>query len=431
MNTVPSPAPAAAPGDDDLTRCAPGTPGGDYLRRFWQPVYHAADLAPGRAVPLRIMGEAFTLYRGEDGQARLVQARCPHRGTQLSTGWVEGEGLRCMYHGWKFAADGRCLERPAEASAGGERMGLATWPAREYLGLVFAWLGGGDPPPLPRYPEFEQFDGLLEIDSYARECNYFQNLENALDMSHVGFVHGDNRAAFQGIGLGSALRAEESPWGVTYTFTRSDGRRRVQQFGMPNVFHMTALPNEEDVDWQESLFWWVPIDDSNHMQFSLHRVPIRGDAALRFKARREARRSQIDLAHQDVCRDVLAGRLSMRDVPAQRVDLVRLQDDVAQVGQGLIAHRDAEHLGRSDVGVTVIRRLWRRELEALRAGRPLRHWTRPPDLLPQVWGLREDQAHPELARTQEGARAEVMDIRPHVEVRFQLALLHGASPRPA
>ncbi|MBL0419323.1 Rieske 2Fe-2S domain-containing protein [Ramlibacter sp. AW1] len=427
MNTVLNTAGAAALADDDLVRCAPGSPGGDYLRRFWQPVYHSADVPAGRALPLKVMGGEFTLYRGDDGRLRLLQARCPHRGTQLSTGWVEGDSLRCMYHGWKFAPDGRCVERPAEASAGTDRMAVRTWPVREYLGLVFAWFGEGEPPPLPRYREFEQFDGLLEIDSYARDCNYFQNLENALDMSHVGFVHGDNRASFQGIGLGSALRADESDWGVTYTFTRTDGRQRVQQFGMPNIFHMTALPNEQDVDWQESLFWWVPVDDHHHMQFSLHRVPIGGEAAERFKQRRLQRRAQIDLAHQEVCRDILAGRLSMRDVPADRVDLVRLQDDVAQVGQGAIASREAERLGRSDIGVTVIRRLWRRELSALQAGRPLRHWTRTPGILPQVWGLREDQAHPDLARAEAGATAEILDIRPHVEVRYQLALLHGAT----
>lgn len=431
MNTPTRMPPRAAVADSELSFCGEGTASGDYLRRFWQPVYHAGDLAPGRAVPLKVLGEAFTLYRDDGGTPHLTQARCPHRGTQLSTAWIEGSSLRCMYHGWKFAADGRCEERPAEADAGASRIALRTWPVQEYLGLVFAYLGPGAPPPLPRYPEFERFDGLLEIDSYARDCNYFQNLENALDMSHVGFVHGDNRASFEGIGLGSALRADESDWGVTYTFTRPDGRQRIQQFGMPNVFHMTALPNEEDVDWQESLFWWVPVDDARHMQFSLHRVPIRLEAAARFKAGREARRSRIDLAHQDVCRDILAGRLSMRDVPAARVDIVRLQDDVAQIGQGAIADRSLEHLGRADVGVAVIRRLWRRELAALRAGQGLREWVRSPGILPQVWDLREDQAGPALRHDEHQADAEIIDIRPHVEIRYQLALLHGAKPSSA
>jgi 5,5'-dehydrodivanillate O-demethylase len=85
----------------DFAHVGPGTLAGRYLRRFWQPVYVAADLPPGWAKPLRILGEDFTLYRGEGGTAHVVAFRCAHRGTQLSTGWVEGDCLRCFYHGWK------------------------------------------------------------------------------------------------------------------------------------------------------------------------------------------------------------------------------------------------------------------------------------------------------------------------------------------
>jgi 5,5'-dehydrodivanillate O-demethylase len=408
----------------------PGTPAGKYLRRFWQPVYHSVDLKPGRPVPLRIMGEDFTLYRGESGAAYLVEPRCPHRGAQLSAGRVEGEDLRCFYHGWKFAPGGQCLEQPAEESFFAKSICLRTWPVREYLGLVFAYLGGeATPPELPAYPTFERFRGLVEIDSYLRECNYFQNVENSLDMSHVGFVHGDNRAAFDGIGLGKALQAEESAWGVTYTFQRPDGRRRVQQFGMPNMFYMTALPTEADVEWQESLFWWVPVDDERHMQFSLHRVSMDGGAAQRFKERRAARRASIDLAHQEVCAAILGGMMTLQDVDRKRVDLVRLQDDIAQVGQGVFASHNPERLGRADVGVAAIRRLWRRELTALVEGGALKEWKRPPGLVPRAWRV-EHEGEAQLASMQEGARAEIIDIRPFVEVDYQLKRLHGLGKHP-
>lgn len=404
----------------------PDTPAGRYLRRFWQPVYHTADLKPGRPVPLRIMSEDFTLYRGESGAAHLVAARCPHRGTKLASAWVEGDALRCFYHGWKFSSEGRCVEQPAEESSYADKVSIRSWPTREYLGLVFAFLGEGLPPEFPLYPPFERFNGLVEVDSYLRECNYFQNVENSLDMSHVGFVHTDNRASFSGIGLGRSLRAEESDWGITYTFQRPDGRRRIQQFGMPNVFYMTALPTEPDIDWQESLFWWVPIDDERHMQFSLHRVPIEGEAAARFKERREKQRSTIDLAHQEVCEAILGGMLSLKDVDRSRVDLVRLQDDIAQVGQGRFASRNPERLGRADVGLAMIRRLLRRELAALTEGGPLKDWRRPASLVPKVWQLGDDAAaEAALATTRNDAAAEIIDIRPHVEMNIQLKGLHG------
>jgi 5,5'-dehydrodivanillate O-demethylase oxygenase subunit len=409
-------------------RTGPGTPAGRYLRRFWQPVYHSVDLRPGRAAPLRIMGEDFTLYRGESGSVYLVEPRCPHRGTRLSSGRIEGDDLRCFYHGWKFASSGQCLEQPADESFFAKNISIRTWPTREYLGLVFAYLGGGAPPEFPLYPTFERFRGLVEIDSYLRECNYFQNVENALDMSHVGFVHGDNRASFSGIGLGRALQAQESEWGVSYTFDRPDGRQRVQQFGMPNIFYMTALPTESDIEWQESLFWWVPVDDERHMQFSLHRVPMEGEVARRFKERRPAQRSTIDLAHQEVCAEILAGMKSLQDVDAKRVDLVRLQDDIAQVGQGVFASHNPERLGRADVGVTAIRRLWRRELSAMVEEQAVKEWKRPPTLVPRAWRLADEGEAP-LATTQESAQAEVIDIRPFVEVNYQLRALHGVQRR--
>jgi hypothetical protein len=192
---------------------------------------------------------------------------------------------------------------------------------------------------------------------------------------------------------------------------------------------MTALPTDPEIGWQESLFWWVPIDDERHMQFSLHRLPLEGEAAARFKARRAERRAKIDLAHQSLCKAILAGMLHLPDVDRSRVDLVRLQDDIAQVGQGVFASGNAEKLGRADVGVSAIRRLWRRELSAMVEDKPLKQWQRPANLVPRAWRLAEEGDAP-LATLDEGARAEIVDVRPFVEVDYQLRALHGA-PRPA
>lgn len=417
---------------DDLLETGPGTQAGRFLRAFWQPVYHGVDLATGRTAQLRIMGEDFVLYRGEGGAPHLIEPYCPHRGTLLSTGWVEGDCLRCFYHGWMFDGAGQCVEQPAEDSEFAHKVRIRSYPVKEYLGLIFAFLGEGEPPDFPRYPEFENFDGLLEIDSYSRDCNYFQNLENALDMSHVGFVHGDNRASFSGIGRGRDLAAAESDWGVTYSFTRADGQKRVQQFGMPNIFYMSALPTDPDIGWQESLFWWVPVHDTQHMQFSLHRVPVGGAAAARIKTRRQKRRKEIDLAHQDVCRDVLAGRVRIQDLDPNRVDLVRLQDDVAQLGQGVVARRDRERLGRADVGVIEIRKLWRREVDAMESGGSLKKWSRPAGLRPRVWALSDDAGASGVGAdgTKVSTTAETVDVRPHIEIARQLDLLHGNEATP-
>ncbi|MGH7766619.1 MAG: Rieske 2Fe-2S domain-containing protein, partial [Candidatus Binatia bacterium] len=140
----------------DLVHTGRETLAGRYLRRFWQPVYRAEDLRPGRARTIRIMSEDFTLYRGESGAAHIVASRCAHRGTQLSAGWVEDDCIRCFYHGWKYDGSGQCVEQPGEEESFAAKVRIPSCPTREYLGLVFAYFGEGEPPPLPRYPEFER-----------------------------------------------------------------------------------------------------------------------------------------------------------------------------------------------------------------------------------------------------------------------------------
>src|SRR6266496_4299180 len=106
----------------DLYHTGPGTLAGHYLRMFWQPVYRAKDLAPGQAIPIRIMSEDFTLYRGASGTPYLVDPRCAHRGTQLSIGWVENDCIRCRYHVWMFDGSGQCVEQPLEKPPFAERI---------------------------------------------------------------------------------------------------------------------------------------------------------------------------------------------------------------------------------------------------------------------------------------------------------------------
>jgi 5,5'-dehydrodivanillate O-demethylase len=180
---------------------------------------------------------------------------------------------------------------------------------------------------------------------------------------------------------------------------------------------MYALPNDPDILWQESLFWWVPIDDVSHMQFSLHRVPGQGAALERIRARRQARRAEIDLAHQKLAAEILGGRLRLNDVDRKRCDIVRLQDDIAQLGQQRIADRSKDHPGLADVGVIALRKLWRRELQALAKGRSTKAWRRRAGAGPSAWGQRGAPA---------GEReAEIVDVRPYVEVDVQLKALGG------
>lgn len=171
MAAVGSPAspPLQRPGPIDPYRVGPGTLTGRYLRLFWQPVSIASDLPVSKARPVRVMGEDFTVYRGEGGEPHLVDFRCAHRRTQLSIGWVEGDTIRCRYHGWAYDPTGQCVEQPAEPEPFCQKVSIRAYPTLEYLGLIFAYLGEGDPPPRPRFALGEE-DGVVEVLSYVRRC---------------------------------------------------------------------------------------------------------------------------------------------------------------------------------------------------------------------------------------------------------------------
>src|SRR3954447_10185755 len=126
------------------------------MRLHWQPVMLGEELPAGRSKPMRIMSEDFTLYRGESGTPHVVAFRGAHRGTQLSTGWVVGDELRCFYHGWKYDGSGQCTEQPAEPEPFCSRIRIRSYPIQEYLGLLWAYLGEGEPPAMRRFQQLEE-----------------------------------------------------------------------------------------------------------------------------------------------------------------------------------------------------------------------------------------------------------------------------------
>jgi 5,5'-dehydrodivanillate O-demethylase len=373
----------------DFVHVGPGTIAGRYLRRFWQPVYVARDLPAGHAKPVRILGEDFTLYRGEGGAPHTVAFRCAHRGTQLSTGWVEGDQIRCFYHGWKYDGSGQCTEMPAEDASFPPKVQIKSYPTEEYLGLVFAYLGDGEAPPLPRYPQLEG-EGTLDVSSYERLCNYFNSLENGIDEVHVNFAH--RASGFTTFGLNwdvPQVSAEETAYGLCQYGERANGVVRVTPFIMPNILYIKGSPEDGESGWRDAFAWRVPIDDTRHRSFNVRLVHVTGEAAERYRARqRRQRESLVGLpSTREVADAVLAGRMRAQDVPQDRADIVNVQDHVAQEGQRAIADRTHERLGREDVPLILLRRIYVRELQALAEGRPLKAWAGLPAELVATTGV--------------------------------------------
>jgi 5,5'-dehydrodivanillate O-demethylase oxygenase subunit len=368
----------------DFVHTGPGTLAGRFLRMFWQPICCSHELASGQALPVRILGEDFTLYRGASGTPYLVGSRCAHRGTQLSVGSVEGECIRCFYHGWKYDGSGECTEQPAEEPSFAGNVRIASYPVAEYIGLVFAYLGAGEPPPLPRYPIFENPQISLDVAGLRRICNYFNNIDNSLDNAHVRFVHQRHRDQAQDhVVVGDPIiSVEESDWGIKRYVRYPDGKDLTFFFGMPNINFINGQVVDPLIKRADVIVFKVPVDDENHIHFEVRAIGLTGESGRAWIEERRRLRAEAERDRSELVRAVLAGKLRLNDIDPNRVDFVMLEDEVAQTGQGVIADRTHEHLGRSDRGVFLLRKIWERELRNLAEGKPIKKWLYRPDMMP-------------------------------------------------
>lgn len=340
------------------------------------------ELAVGKAAPLRIMGEDFTLYRGASGQHYAVASRCAHRAALLSTARVEGEQVLCLYHGWRYDGSGQCTEQPAEKKSFAERVKIAAWPAREHLGLIFVYFGKGDPPPLIDLDAYCGSDGFVEAKASERAWPFFNQMENSVDEVHFNFTH--RTSCFAEAGLNEVIpdiECEETDYGILRIGRRGDVVRK-SHILMPNCMYSMVV----DVlgGWTEHLAWRVPVDEASHITFGvnfIHRT--RADREVYNAARKEQRARLGGLEDANVVIDrVLRGEIHLDDVPADRPDLLLIQDGVVMKGQGVRRNRGGDLLAASDRQVVMLRRLWISEMQAAAEGQAGRSWRIPRDLAP-------------------------------------------------
>ena len=178
--------------DKELTHSGRGSPGGEYMRRFWLPIGLTSEIGE-RPKPVRVLNEDLVAFRDKSERYGLLHQHCAHRGTSLEYGIPQERGLRCCYHGWTYDIDGTCLDTPGEPpnSRLKESVFQGAYPVRDYHGLLFAYLGPPDEvPDFPLYDAIEYPDDN-EIYPYALdyECNWLQSHENGADPVHGSFLH--------------------------------------------------------------------------------------------------------------------------------------------------------------------------------------------------------------------------------------------------
>lgn len=350
--------------NEKLTLVGPGTPMGELLRRYWHPVGIASD-ATNVPRQIRALGEDLILFRDGAGRPGLLYPRCIHRGASLYYGRVEEDGIRCCYHGWKFTVDGRCIDQPCEPENGAKTCRLVRQPyyaVKELYGLIFAYMGPPEKEPvLPRYDILETLGPgeFIEADNHSIgtggpvivPCNWLQHFENVMDPFHVPILHG----SFSGNQFTARMALMPK---VTFEYTERGTlalQRREIESGMHNrvteaiVPTIRAVPNPrgETEGPCSHLGWVLPIDDTHFRIYSSGRVTKSGE--LGQIRSRYAGKFWEELSDEE-----------HRNMPG---------DYETQVSQGAITLHSEEHLNSSDRGVSMLRKVFRDQLEAVAAGK--------------------------------------------------------------
>jgi phenylpropionate dioxygenase-like ring-hydroxylating dioxygenase large terminal subunit len=375
--------------NERLTLTGPGTPCGDLMRRYWQPVALSSELAPFAPIATRLMGEDLVLFRDQDGLPGLLGRTCPHRGVDLSFGRCEDGGLRCVYHGWLLARDGRVLEQPGEPAESSfkNRVRQKAYPCVEKNGLILAYLGPGEPPAFPTLPYFELPTEQVWATRIVQECNYLQGLEGDVDPQHLSFLHRFFNLApdavresttFTAMDPSPEILVEDTTYGFRIYAVRDAGDAtryvRVTNFVMPNNSAFAAgQPVDPAIEklprsTHYRMHWHVPIDDVTHWKYEmcirldgpvdtdyLHRVfphqpgePLERNLQNRYLQDRTEQRT----------RTFTGIGTSFND-----------HDRLATESMGPIFDRSGEHLGATDRGVTLLRKMLLRAVDDVAAGR--------------------------------------------------------------
>jgi phthalate 4,5-dioxygenase oxygenase subunit len=366
----------------DLTRVGPGTVMGQYMRQYWMPAVTSAELkADGDPVRLMILGEKLIAFRDSAGRVGIMDHRCPHRCASLFIGRNEENGIRCVYHGWKFDVDGNCVDMPSVPARQDfkERVHAKAYRTSERNGLVWVYMGErAEPPPMPNI-EATQIPGA-EIWCLQRSCNWLQALEGDIDTSHVGFLHvgsltvddltPDHPMRPTVLNRSPEYEVSNSDWGVMYGAYRpnDDGRMswRVAHFMFP---FWTQTPNTRFAT-RAIARAWVPMDDENVMLFDITGGVDDGNPAYNSKRKSgEPLFGKLDYlpnttdwygrwrAADNVGNDWALDRESQRNhVQFTGIANITMQDQAVTESMGPITDHSFEHLAPTDQMIARTRR---------------------------------------------------------------------------
>ncbi|MFK7944772.1 MAG: Rieske 2Fe-2S domain-containing protein [Paracoccaceae bacterium] len=351
--------------DRELVEVAPGTPGGEYLRRTWQPVCLTQEIGE-LPKPVTMLGEDLVIFRTKAGEIGLLDRYCSHRGTSLEYGLTTDQGIVCCYHGWHFAVDGEILDTPNDpTSRAKEKLCHAAYPTYEYRGIVFAYMGPPDgTPDFPLFDSYDQPDTEMVPFSLHFPCNWVQVLDNTQDPIHSCFLH----TRVSGVQFSESwgelpvLQYLETPLGMINLNVRRWKDQvwvRTTDVMLPNMNQTGALwltADDEERFLGSSLTRWMrPIDDVNTQMIGWRYFNHALDRAG------NGNKSQVGVGKID-----FVGQTEDERPYKERQRFPGDYEAIA--GSGPIAHSQRWNLNKGDQGVTMLRRIIKQNIEAVRDG---------------------------------------------------------------
>ncbi len=349
--------------NDFLCRVGPGTPAGQLLRRYWQVVGAAAeldDVKPKKRV--RVLGEDLVLYKDRSGSYGLVAEKCSHRGVSLYFGFVEKDGIRCPYHGWKYDAFGHCVDQPFENPQAGFKAKIQhpAYPVENLAGLLFAYMGPPEKRPLlPKWDLLVRNDGRRQVDiCETLRCNWLQAMENSVDPTHTYYLHSHT------------LKLKGDPDHVPYHY------RMLNKFDFEFVNYPTwaGIQKQRIFEGDDA-----PVETPHPLIFpNILFVPVRIGYSMHFRRPIDDTSTQVYQFRFSPSKDGSA--VTQPDnAPVEYVgttdpagefhmDNFTSQDHMAWETQGPLADRSIEHLGEGDRGIVMYRKLLREQIQAVQEG---------------------------------------------------------------
>jgi len=370
--------------NDILTQTGPGTPMGELMRQYWMPALMSSELiADGDPVRFMLMSEKLIAFRDSSGRIGVMDHRCPHRCASLFFGRNEENGIRCVYHGWKFDVDGNCLDQanvPPHQNFK-QKVKAKAYKAEERNGLV--WVFMGDQENVPQLPPIEATlapEDDVTITFIQRDCNWLQGAEGELDTSHLGVLHFGSvgEKSFEEDELNKYVVAERAPdykaaetdYGFIYgAYRPADAGETYWRVGH-FLFPVWTMPPIRSLDRNVMTRAYVPLDDEHCMiVIIVHKNAERAGAARADLIRRipgaSMRHDYIPNNTDWLGRwrlvpnrgnDYQIDREVQRNESFTGVDGIVLQDQMITESMGAITDRTLEHLAPSDIMITRTRR---------------------------------------------------------------------------